>query len=314
MLAVNHIDKVNLAIVGVGKIARDQHIPSIAKNPAFNLAAVVSRNAVVEGVENFTNLSDLLDTRSDIPAIALCTPPAVRFEMVMAALRAGKHVLLEKPPGATLSEVETLKELAAENDLTLYATWHSRHAVGVEPARDWLANRKISKLSINWKEDVRRWHPNQAWIWEAGNIGVFDPGINALSILTRIMPQIQHISEADLEFPKNCQTPIAAKLRFADPFGADVTAEFDWRHEGHQVWDIVVETNDGRMVLSKGGSAMHVDGKLVIEGRDDEYDAIYAHFADLLASNQSDVDVSPLRHVADAFMLGRRHVSDAFIE
>jgi hypothetical protein len=43
MLAVNHIDKVNLAIVGVGKIARDQHIPSIAKNPAFNLAAVVRR-------------------------------------------------------------------------------------------------------------------------------------------------------------------------------------------------------------------------------------------------------------------------------
>jgi len=306
---VTRTDLTSLAIVGVGKIARDQHLPAIAKNPAFTLAAAVSRNAEVAGVDNFKSLPELLKNRRDISALALCTPPEVRFKMAWDALQAGKHVLLEKPPGATLSEVETLKALADEKGLTLYASWHSRHGAGVEPARDWLP---IRRVRIVWKEDVRRWHPDQAWIWQAGNLGVFDPGINALSILTRIMAHPVHISEADLEFPADCQTPIAAKLQFYDPMGAEISAEFDWRHQGRQSWDIQVETDDATLLLSEGGRKMQVDGTLVVEGPDHEYDAIYARFASLLALGQSEVDLAPLRHVADAFMIGRRRVSEAF--
>jgi hypothetical protein len=43
-------------------------------------------------------------------------------------------------------------------------------------------------VEIVWHEDVRKWHPGQQWIWEPGGFGVFDPGINALSIATRIFP------------------------------------------------------------------------------------------------------------------------------
>ncbi|PWW04156.1 D-galactose 1-dehydrogenase/L-arabinose 1- dehydrogenase [Hoeflea marina] len=303
-----------IAIVGVGKIARDQHMPSIEHNPNFTLCAAVSRHARVDGVEHYNALDAMLLKRPDITALALCTPPAVRFDMAMAALRAGRHVLLEKPPGATLTEVETLVGEARERGLTLYATWHSRHALGVEPARDWLAPRRIRSVRIVWKEDVRRWHPGQAWIWNAGNVGVFDPGINALSILTRIMPHPVHVASADLDFPSNCQTPIAARLEFADPFGATVTAEFDWRHEGHQTWDIAVETDAGSLLLSEGGSRLTIDGEPAVSGPDREYPAIYEHFAELLAAGRIDVDVSPLRHVADAFLVGRRHEVDAFHE
>lgn len=303
-----------IAVVGVGKIARDQHLPSIGHNPNFVLSAAVSRHAKVEGVENFTTLEAMLKARPEISAVALCTPPGARFDMAMAALRAERHVLLEKPPGATLSEVETLVVEARERGLTLYATWHSRHAVGVEPARDWLATRRIRSVSIVWKEDVRRWHPGQAWIWDAGNVGVFDPGINALSILSRIMPHPVHVSSADLDFPSNCQTPIAARLEFADPYGARVSAEFDWRHEGHQTWDISIETDAGSLMLSEGGSKLTIDGTLAASGPDREYPAIYEHFAELLAAGRIDVDVSPLRHVADAFLLGRRHEVEAFHE
>jgi D-galactose 1-dehydrogenase len=45
-----------------------------------------------------------------------------------------------------------------------------------------------------------------------------------------------------------------------------------------------------------------------------EYDGIYARFAELLDAGTSEVDVSPLRHVADAFMLGRRIVTDPFFD
>jgi len=311
---VTHTEQTRLAIVGVGKIARDQHLPAIAKNPAFILAAAVSRNAKVAGVENFTHLPELLKNRRDISALALCMPPRVRFEMAWEALLAGKHVLLEKPPGATLSEVETLKKLANDKGLTLYASWHCRHGAAVEPARDWLAARRIRRVHIVWKEDVRRWHPDQEWIWQAGNLGVFDPGINALSILTRIMAHPVHLAGAELEFPENRQTPIAAKLQFYDPMGAEITAEFDWRHQGRQSWDISVETDDGALLLSEGGGKMQVNGRLAAEGPDREYETIYARFADLLAAGQSEVDLAPLRHVADAFMIGRRRVCEAFYQ
>ncbi|MBL4805784.1 MAG: Gfo/Idh/MocA family oxidoreductase [Rhodobacteraceae bacterium] len=303
-----------LAIIGVGKIARDQHLPSISDNPDFTLEAAVSRNANVDGIDNFASLADLLDNRPDIPIVSLCMPPTARFQIAWDALSAGKHVLLEKPPGATLSEVHSLISLAEKNGLTLYATWHSRHAIAVAPAKKWLSTRQIKSLKIIWKEDVRRWHPNQPWIWQAGNAGVFDPGINALSILTEIMPHAIHLTSADLEFPANSETPIAAKLQFFDPYGGDISAEFDWRHEGHQTWDITIETNDGTLQLSEGGAKMYRDGQLELEGHDGEYAAIYAHFSNLLSAQKSDVDLAPLRHVADAFMLGRRHVTDAFFD
>ncbi|RAG46972.1 gfo/Idh/MocA family oxidoreductase, partial [Burkholderia multivorans] len=86
-------------------------------------------------------------------------------------------------------EVAALEALARSRGLTLFATWHSRCASAVEPARAWLATREIRAVQVRWKEDVRRWHPGQQWIWEPGGLGVFDPGINALSIVTRILPR-----------------------------------------------------------------------------------------------------------------------------
>lgn len=303
-----------IAIVGVGKIARDQHLPSIGRNPGFRLAAAVSRNAEVEGVENFSTLEAMLATRPDVTAVALCMPPQVRFEAARQALSAGRHVLLEKPPGATVAEVETLNTLAREKGLTLFATWHSRFAPAVRPAREWLNGRAINGVEIVWKEDVRHWHPGQAWIWQAGGAGVFDPGINALSILTEIMPHAVHVTAAELEFPENRQTPIAATLSFRDRHGTTIAAAFDWRQTGPQTWDISLETAEGTMLLSSGGAELRVDGEPVGIGPDAEYDGIYARFAELLARRESDVDLAPLVHVADAFMLGRRTIVEPFLD
>ena len=48
-----------IAVVGVGKIAEDQHIPSIRKNKNFNLVAGVSRNGKIDGVPCFESIADL---------------------------------------------------------------------------------------------------------------------------------------------------------------------------------------------------------------------------------------------------------------
>lgn len=305
---------INLAIVGVGKIARDQHLPSIEKNPEFKLIAAASRHGGVEGIANFGSIDELLAAVPDIEAVSLCMPPQYRYEAAHRALSAGKHVFLEKPPGATLSEVEDLQAQAASRGLSLFASWHSRYAPAVEAARALLASTTIRSMRVTWKEDVRHWHPNQDWIWQAGGLGVFDPGINALSIVTRILPRPVFITAATLEFPENRDAPIAADIRFTDAAGLDLSAEFDWRQTGKQSWDIAAETDAGRMLLSEGGAKLALDGKLVHEEPEQEYPMLYRRFAELIRQGRSDVDLAPLRHVADAFMLGRRKVVEAFYD
>jgi L-arabinose 1-dehydrogenase len=301
-----------LAVVGVGKIARDQHLPAIAANPGFALVACASRHAEVNGVRNYTDIGGLLAAESDLAAVSLCAPPQVRYEQARAALLAGKHVMLEKPPGASVSEVEALRALARAHGRTLFATWHSRHASAVEPARAWLANRTIRSVHVRWKEDVRRWHPGQQWIWEPGGLGVFDPGINALSIVTRMLPRDVLLRAATLHVPSDCATPIAAELDCLDTDGVPVRAEFDWRHGPVEQWEIDVETTDGLLAISEGGTRMTIAGEAVALPPEREYPSLYERFHWLIAHGAEDVDVRPLQLVADAFLLGRQIEVEAF--
>ncbi|MHC4044136.1 Gfo/Idh/MocA family protein [Bradyrhizobium sp. 23AC] len=306
--------ELRIAIVGFGKIARDQHVGAIAAVPGAALAAIASRNASLPGLPHFATIEELLEKGPPIDAVSLCTPPQVRRAQAAAALAAGKHVMLEKPPGIGVAELDPLVAMAAEAKRTLFATWHSRHAPAVEPARQWLTERRIKSVHISWKEDVRVWHPGQGWIWEPGGLGVFDPGINALSILTKILPKPVFVTAAELAFPANCQAPIAANLTLTDIDGLAVTAEFDFRQTGPQSWDILVDTDQGRMTLSSGGARMEVDGKVLAEAPDEEYRGLYRRFVELAATGASDVDLTPLRLVADAFLLGRRTVVEPFVD
>lgn len=303
-----------IAIVGVGEIARNQHIPSIEKNVDFEFCAAVSRHQKTDGVPNFTSLSEMLESDVDVDAVSLCVPPQVRFDIACEALRAKKHVLLEKPPGISVVEVERLIALAEEEGVSLFATWHSRYAAAVATTKEWLSDKAIKSVKIVWKEDVKHWHPGQKWIWQAGGMGVFDPGINALSILTYIMNVPFHLETADLKFPENRETPIAANLKFSGQDGLEIAAEFDWRQEGSQHWDIYVETGEGNVHLSEGGSKMFINDVLHYEATEGEYPNVYTRFADLLKTSHSDVDIMPLKHVADAFMLGRRAIVEPFFD
>ena len=70
-----------------------------------------------------------LDGVAGLDAIAICTPPQVRYEIAHLALVRGKHVLLEKPPCPSLVQLEHLIGLAqGRGREALYQSWHSQHA------------------------------------------------------------------------------------------------------------------------------------------------------------------------------------------
>ncbi len=298
---------IGIGIVGVGKIARDQHIPAIRANGAFDLLASASRNAGIEGIQNFPSVEAMLDGAPQLDAVAICTPPQVHYETAKLALSRGKHVFLEKPPCLTTVQLDELAACARKAKRTLFQSWHSQHAAGVIPARSWLKDRAIKGGQVTWKEDVRRWHPGQLWIWQAGGFGIFDPGINAISILTTILPQSFFAQSATLYVPENCETPIAADVEFATGNGAHISASMDFRHEGEQTWDIDIETADGTLKLSQGGSKLFIDGKSVNTAEHEgEYPSLYRRFAALIAQNLSEVDARPFQIVADIFLIAKR--------
>lgn len=307
----------SIAVVGVGKIARDQHLPVIGKDPRFRLAGLVSTSGQGHaGAPVFGTLAELFAAVPEVDAVAICTPPGARHALAREALSAGRHVLLEKPPAPTVSELDDLADFADDRGLVLFAAWHSQFAPAVEKARALLRGARLARLAIDWREDVRRWHPGQEWVWRAGGFGVFDPGVNALSILTRIAPAAMFVSSAELSYPENRDAPIAARLAFSSLCaGADASlgAVFDWREEGEQSWTIAIELEDGRrLALSEGGARLDLDGETLVDAAPAEYEAIYARLADLLDRGESDVDAAPFQLMSDAFAIGSRRSVEPF--
>jgi predicted dehydrogenase len=299
-----------IGLLGIGKIARDQHIPALKANKRFALAACASRNARVDGIASFTDLESMLAGVPDLACVSICTPPQAHFEAALTALRAGKHVMLEKPPAATTRQIALLADEAARRGRTLFQTWHSRFAAGVDAAREWLRTRTLVSGRITWKEDVHFWHPGQRWIWEPGGFGVFDPGINALSVLTEVLADEVAVEHARLEFPENQQAPIAAALTLRTTAGVAIEAEFDFRQKGEQSWDIELITRSGTLMLSRGGAGLAIDGRIVTldEGLAGEYPRLYERFASLCEAGSAEVDWRPFQLVADAFLVGERRV------
>lgn len=304
---------IRIALVGLGKISVDQHIPSIAADRDFELVAGVSPRSRVAGVPAYPDLEAAL-AAEEFDAVAVNTPPQLRFEIARAALLAGKHVLLEKPPAASLSALAELERIARRKMVTLYTGWHSQHAPAVLPAQGWLAGKTVREVRMRWCENVREWHPGQTWIWEPGGLGVFDPGINALSILTRILPERIVLTEARLDVPANCATPVAAELVGRVGLSGQFHAVLDFLQEGEQTWSIDVVTDVGTVSLALGGAELILAGSRQNIGPSREYPSIYRRFAALVRSGECEVDAAPLALAADAFFIGRWRTVADFIE
>jgi D-galactose 1-dehydrogenase len=308
--------KKKIAVIGIGKISQDQHLPVIDKSKDFELAACVSTRGVGHrDVPVFKSPAELYAALPDVELVAICTPPGVRHAYVREAIDAGKHVLLEKPPTPTVTEFNDLVAYGEKKDRILFQTWHSRYNAAVASARKILRKEGVASVRIDWRESVRKWHPGQEWVWEPGGFGVCDPGINALSIFTRIMPFPVFVDSARLKFPANRQTPVDVEIAFksAQPHRPQMSAGFNWLEESGEIWTIAIETNEGsKLRLEKGGTVLLVNGEEQVAEPSTEYEQIYDRFAKLLKKGESEMDGSPLLLVADAFLLGARENVEEF--
>ncbi|KAM0273990.1 hypothetical protein ACHAQH_008047 [Verticillium albo-atrum] len=115
--------KFNVAIIGYGLSAKIFHIPFINLVPTLNLHTIIQRNPTAASsapadYPSLTHHTSLPPALADpaVDAVAILTPPNTHFDLASQSLRAGKHVLVEKPFVPTAAEAESLIALARENN------------------------------------------------------------------------------------------------------------------------------------------------------------------------------------------------------
>ncbi|HCN91966.1 Gfo/Idh/MocA family protein [Hyphomonas sp. UBA5107] len=301
---------IRIGVVGLGKIATDAHLPAIDASKDFDLAFVVDPSSDFDSsAPVFSSLDGALHSAVQFDAVALCTPPQVRTELCERLSLVRCAILLEKPPLASPGAARLVKARARWSNQPIFAAWHSRFAAQMPAAMDWARTRRLKRGRIVWRENPAKWHPDQAWLWQPGGLGVFDPGINALSMLTALFPQPWSVSSARFRVPENVQTPVAAEFVLLGD-GPKVDVNFEFHDSDDEIWSIYLEAEDGGVLeLVDGGASISVNGEPVGHAPAGEYEGIYRRFAELVRSRQTDFDISPLEIVADAFLIARHQRS-----
>ncbi len=109
----------------------------------FNVECIFGRSLDTHGV--FTNnLEEAL--RDEIDAVTIATPMDTHYSLVKRALRAGKHVLCEKPLAFTKKEIEYLYFLSEANNLRLITEYTYTFSEGIHQAIRWIKDGKIGEL------------------------------------------------------------------------------------------------------------------------------------------------------------------------
>lgn len=294
--------EIRLGLVGVGKIAHDQHLPAIAKTAGITLVATADPAHAVAGVPSYPSMDAML-AAEQLDAVSFCTPPAIRARLAAQALAAGLDVMVEKPPAAALSQAEALRSAAAAGGRVLFAAWHSRESASVDALRAWLVGKAVHEVQVDWREDVRHWHPGQDWLLDTGGFGIFDPAINAVSILSKILPLPLSFEASQLGVPENRAMPLQADVLLRHG-SAPVRLGLDFLQTGPQQWDIRLVTDAGVVTMRQGGHVWDIDGVAQPSEPEQEYARLYARFVDLVGQRASDFDVAPLMLVSDELLLG----------
>ena len=141
--------KLNIAILGTGSIASGGHAPALLQSKHAQLWSVLSRDSArahkfakkfkaQSGSPVHTSLASLLaDPELDVVIVA--TPDKLHSEQTVAAAKAGKHVLLEKPLATDADGIARILESCAQSKITLALCyrlhWHAGHRTVINAVR-----------------------------------------------------------------------------------------------------------------------------------------------------------------------------------
>lgn len=179
--------KYNFGVIGAGSIARKRHLPELLDNPDAEIAAICDRN--LERAEELTDIyggkafSDYkqLIAMKDLDAVIVCATNTTHAEMTIAALRAGKHVMCEKPMATTLVDARAMIDASEQTGKFLMITHNQRLAPACMKAREILQSGKLGKV-LTFQTIFG--HPgSEFWAIDGGNTWFYKKNITAFGVM-----------------------------------------------------------------------------------------------------------------------------------
>lgn len=143
--------KVRFGIIGVGRITREQFAPALLSAEQAVLHAAASRDVrraeALEPPRAYDSYSALLED-PDVDAVYIGTHNGLHRELVIEALKQGKHVLCEKPLGCTAAECEEMIATANATQRHLVEAFMYRHHPQIARAQELLREGTIGELML----------------------------------------------------------------------------------------------------------------------------------------------------------------------
>lgn len=186
--------QVNWLVVGIGDITRKRVIPAIQGESRSVLRGFVTRDArkaeAYAGTRAWASVEEALESDQQMDAVYVASPVAMHAQQVIAALRAGKHVLCEKPVAMNFAEANSMVEEAGRAGKLFCVAYYRRFYPKLVRAKELIARGAIGQpvfaegIYHGWLESEER-----AWLRDpkmAGGGPLFDVAshrIDALNFL-----------------------------------------------------------------------------------------------------------------------------------
>lgn len=203
--------KIKVGIIGTGNIGHT-HINAYLSNPHVELYALCDINEeCVEKVgekykitRTFTDVNEMLKL-TELDAVSVCTWNSAHATCTIAALRAGKHVLCEKPMAMNAQEAELMKEAAKESGKLLMIGFVRRFGNDCKILKDFISEDYFGELYYSKASYLRRNGNPGGWFGDKSRSGggpLIDLGVHVIDLVRFLMNNPKPISVYGVTFQK----------------------------------------------------------------------------------------------------------------
>src|SRR5262249_41904797 len=140
-------------LIGCGSVTEEEHLPAIARVPSIRVVAIADvdagRRARVGdrfGIPHRYADHEVLLSRNDIDAVGICIPAEAHRGVASVAIAYRRAVLIEKPPGLSLDDVEWLMEAQQRTGVPVLIGYHMRWHRLVRQAQAIIASGVLGRI------------------------------------------------------------------------------------------------------------------------------------------------------------------------
>jgi UDP-N-acetylglucosamine 3-dehydrogenase len=302
-----------IAVVGCGAIARRTHVPAFKQMDGVELTAFASRSmgsaeaaakeaATPEQSGDGKGSSPLVTDdwrkvidRDDVDVVDICSPNSLHREQAVAAAKAGKHVLVEKPIACTVDEADEMIDAAEASGVVLHVAHNVRYLPLATAARE--AIPRLGKLvgvrAAFGHAGPKGWAPDATWFFDtklSGGGALIDLGIHALDLLRFVTGlEAEEVTALTLG-PEPAEDAAQVAIKFRD--GAIGSL--------HASWVARPAPDFGLTVFGTEGS-LHADARAPLKlrpanGKSEELELptdVSSPFADFISAVRGEAAVQP---------------------